>query len=444
MQYTRKKTAMNWSSRADKRVVEAVVGILRDSTEDSVRRLSGLTHRNWVSSYYWLDASGTALYFLDRLKTLGIEDAIPTATLERLEQNLADNRRRSAAMFAEFCSLNHAFQAAGVQYANEKGFSLTPESCTDQSLRCALDLDFLVDGRDLKLCREILEKRGYVLSLTASTEWKFEAGSSELARIEDLYKPKPQRSVELHFTFSDDDARVPTRDERLDRLVPRAWNGHLFPVLSPADQFIEQSLHLLRHLRSPATRPSWLLEYKRHMSARCDEWQFWDEVRRRSQTFPNASLAIGLATLLSSQLFGGRAPAQLNEWTLDKLSSPVRLWADRYGRRAVLADGPGTKLHKLLEGEIVRDDRSLRKKRPSLLQFYRGTQVCHAAPNDGLAKRLRQRYYRARFILFRVRFHLVEELRYCIENVRWKHLLSNLIPSTQGGTVPPETGLHRS
>jgi hypothetical protein len=435
---------MKWRARADKRVVEAVIAVFHDSAKHSLPGLTELSNRNWVRSYYWLDASGMSLYFLDRIKTLGLEDAIPEATLARLEQNLADNRVRSASMFEEFCSLNQAFHAAGVRFANEKGFALTPDSCPDQSLRYQLDFDFLVDGRDLDLCREILTTKGYEHTAARSTEWQFEAGASEMARIEDLYKARPRRSVELHFTCDDADPQQPTRDERLDRLVWRAWGGHHFPVLSSADEFVAQSLHLLRHLRTPSTRPSWLLEYKWHLTARYDEGQFWDEVRRLSQSFPDASLAIGLATLVSRRLFGCKAPAQLNEWTLDQLPASVRLWADLYGEKAVLADGPGTKLHMLLEGEIVRVDKSFRRKRQSLLQYYRVTQVCHAAPSDGLGKRLRQRYYQVCFILFRARFHLVEGLRYFIENVRWKHLVSNLIPPPHAGAVSTETSLRRS
>jgi hypothetical protein len=264
-----------------------------------------------------------------------------------------------------------------------------------------------------------------------------------MPRIEDLYKPQPRRSVELHFTCGDDEAQTPGRDERLDRLVSRTWDADSFPVLSAADQFVDQSLHLLRHLRSPATRPSWLLEYKRHITARYDEWQFWDEVRHLSQTSRDAPLATGLAILLSSQLFGGRAPAQLNEWSVDRLSSAVRLWADRYGRRAVLADSPGTKLHMLLEGEIVRANSSMRRKRPSLAQLYRVTEVFHAAPTDGPLKRLRQRYYQARYICYRIRFHLVEGTRYFIEQARWKRLLSNLIPAANTGGGSAEAGLRR-
>ena len=92
-----------------------------------------------------------ALYFLDRVESLHIENALPAATLERLRGNLADNRQRSSTMLVEFASLNQSFQRAGLVYANLKGFSLSPESCPRPELRCQLDFDFLIDGTQLDL-----------------------------------------------------------------------------------------------------------------------------------------------------------------------------------------------------------------------------------------------------------------------------------------------------
>ncbi len=97
---------MKWRERASKKVVEAVVAAFRDSARESSQRLSALTPRDWQRSWNWLDASGMALYFLDRVDSLHIESALPAATLERLRGNLADNRDRSVTMFAEFASLN--------------------------------------------------------------------------------------------------------------------------------------------------------------------------------------------------------------------------------------------------------------------------------------------------------------------------------------------------
>jgi Uncharacterised nucleotidyltransferase len=414
---------MQWSAPADRRVVEAVIATFCDSAERSYEYLSALDDKDWARSYFWLDASGMALYFFDQLQMLGIEGALQAATLGRLRNNLADNRRRVSFMFEEFIRINREFLEAGVRFCNLKGFTLSPDSCPHPALRCQLDFDFLVDGRDLNLCRQILERAGYALTVTTSREWQFEAGSSDLARMEDHYKPKPQRSVELHFACSDTAPHQPSRDERLDRLTLRAWNSQFFPILSPSDQFNEQALHILRHLCSAFTRPSWLLEYRRHMLALYDERHFWDEVKNNSLAHPDTPVAIGLATLLSTRLFGGSAPAQLNEWTLDRLPDGVRLWAEHYGSKAVLADAPGTKLHLLLEDELTSNGHSWQKKRRSLLPLRCETRVARPSPNESLRKRLRLNYYQARFILFRLRFHVIEGLRYGIEAWRWKQQL---------------------
>src|ERR1700761_5703353 len=176
---------MKWRQRANRKVVEAVVATFRDSAESSSRRLSSFKLGDWQQSYHWLDASGMALYFLDRIESLHIETALPPAALLRLRQNLADNRARSAALFTEFVSLNETFQAAGLQYANLKGFTLSPDSCSSPEYRCQFDLDFLVDGAHLNIYRAILSKVGYELAASTPDVWEFKAGSSALASIED-------------------------------------------------------------------------------------------------------------------------------------------------------------------------------------------------------------------------------------------------------------------
>ena len=76
---------MTWSARASKKVVEAVVSTFRDPADESLRRLSALRASEWQRSYHWLDASGMALYFLDKVESLHMESALPAATLERLQ-----------------------------------------------------------------------------------------------------------------------------------------------------------------------------------------------------------------------------------------------------------------------------------------------------------------------------------------------------------------------
>jgi hypothetical protein len=229
---------MSWSGRESKQVVEAVVAAFRDSAEITAHRLSRLTARDWQRSYHWLDASGMAIYFLDRVESLHIENHLPAATLERLRGNLADNRQRSSTMLVEFASLNQSFQRAGLVYANLKGFSLSPESCPRPELRCQQDFDFLIDGTQLDLARNILSRTGYELIAATPDVWEFKTGFDELTRMTDHYKARPQRSVELHFASSGPPTHSLLRDSRLERRTRHSWGGVTFPSLTRADQFI--------------------------------------------------------------------------------------------------------------------------------------------------------------------------------------------------------------
>ena len=119
---------MKWSQNADWRVVEAVVTAFSKPDDGLYALLLPLSLHQWERSYYWLDASGMALYLLRQLENLDLLDTLPRQVRTRLKQNYADNRLRSTSMFQEFVELNSAFQAAGVDYCNLKGFTLAPIS----------------------------------------------------------------------------------------------------------------------------------------------------------------------------------------------------------------------------------------------------------------------------------------------------------------------------
>jgi hypothetical protein len=296
----------------------------------------------------------------------------------------------------------------------------------DPTLRCQLDLDFLVDERQLEICQGILAKSGYRLAATTETTWEFKAGGSELVRIEDHYRARPQRSVELHFSSSEQVGRARGRDERLERLAWRSWNGVTFPALSDGDLFVGQALHVFGHLRGSCTRLGWLLEYRNHVATRRNDEHFWDEVVERSARYPQAAVGIGLVTLMTSQLFGIDSPHRLDSWTLEALPSPIMRWAEVYGRQALLADFPGTKLYLILEEQLALCSNGKGvDMRKSLIPTHRAPRIIEAAQNDGWWRQIRKEMYQTRFVLFRLRFHLVEGLRYLIESRRWKKLLNH-------------------
>jgi hypothetical protein len=200
-------------------LVEAIVSAFRDPPERSLQCLSKFTIRDWRRTEIWLNTSGLALYFLDRLQSTGISHAIDTSVLRLLERNLAENQIRTADMLREFVAINQAFQAANVRYANLKGFTLAPDSCHDLSLRRLSDHDFLIDPAHIDVGRKLIEERGYVLTVSSLRTLEFKSGASQTASLDGFFKAKPVRSVELHIaTGSGPLGGGPVvRDKRLDR-----------------------------------------------------------------------------------------------------------------------------------------------------------------------------------------------------------------------------------
>jgi hypothetical protein len=368
----------------------------------------------WTDTYRWIDTSGLALYFLHRIQQLELEASLPAPVLERLQQNFADNRARTADTFAEFIRINRAFTAAGVPFVNVKGISLVPFAFPDPALRLQLDLDFLIEVRDIQTCAVTLADLGYVLTGVSGQVWEFKAGAATMPSASDLYKSKPQRSVEVHFEVG---------EQPLDLAARRSWttwDGFTFPALNAPDIFIAQAAHVLKHMRGEWTRLSWLLEFRHSVEHFKGDRAFWQQVRNKAAADTELRAAIGAAILLSTIAFGAFAPEELTSWTVDALDPHMRLWIDRYGREAIMAVYPGTKLY-MLQPEIVAT--SSRTKRRRLIPLHSVPRVIHATDARD-SSRLHAYSAQMIFILFRLRFHFTAGLRYMLEAPRWKKILA--------------------
>jgi hypothetical protein len=382
-------------------------------------RLHSLSGREWQKLLCWLDISGLALYFLDRMVELKWCDVMPRRVLARLQENLQDNMERTNGMIAESVAIQQEFQRSRLAYAVLKGLSLFPDSVSKLELRHQFDLDFLVAEKSVLEARKILEHQGYRLYAISGRSWEFKKNETPGVPVEDLYKNLPGRSVELHV-----ETEVPGRPSLLERADRREFHGIAMPVLSPVDLLLGQGMHAYKHICSEFSRTAHLLEFQRHVLLRRNDESFWAELQARAEESPRACLGLGVVTLLITRVMGDFAPAALTRWTVKRLPMAPRLWVKLYGCRVALGSFPGSKLYLLLQRELESSGiQSKRSVRQSLLPRRLPPPVTRPSAEETLRVRIRRYRIQLHFILLRLRFHLVEGLRYIWESYRWRRYI---------------------
>ncbi|MFL6307789.1 MAG: nucleotidyltransferase family protein [Candidatus Sulfotelmatobacter sp.] len=408
--------------RGEQLTREAVLLTFCDPLPQRCSRLQHLSSREWQHLLRWLDLSGLALYFLDRLIELQLGHWLPPSVLGRLQRNLIDNAERTRSMIAESIAIQKEFQEACLSYAKLKGLSLWPSSVAKPELRSQFDLDFLVAEESAPEARRILEQRGYRLYAVSGRSWEFKLNERPGITLKDLYKAQPSHAVELHI-----DSRVPGHPSVMDRIERRELCGLSMPVLSPVDLFIGQGIHAYKHVCSEFSRTAHLLEFRRHVLTRRDDDAFWIQVQAAAGEDPRASLALGVITLLITYVMGDFAPDGLTIWTVERLPQPVQMWVNMYGYRVVFGNFPGSKVHLILQRELeVAGFAARRSLRDTLFPSRWPPPVIRAFPNETLSVRLGRYRMQIRFILLRLRFHVVEGIRYGWEIHRWHRFVNRL------------------
>lgn len=402
------------------RLREAVLASFHEPAPSVRARLAEFTRRDWERSKYWLDVSGLALYFLDRLIALELELCIPASMLQQLRTNMAENRERSTSLFNETVAVTQLLQQQKVEFAVLKGITLPAESVPEFALRNQMDLDLLVresDAAQTKLC---LEEHGYTLDAVSGNTWEFKAGTTGMSTLANLYQVRAERSIEVHLIAKG-------ASDRLMRSGHRIIGGERVPALLPPDAFVFQGKHLFKHMCGEHTRASWVLEYWRHICARRNDVAFWREVASIAAEEPGADIAIGAATLLTSLVFGPCAPQELACLSMDRLPPVICLWIQLYGRDLVLSDKPGSKLYLLLRKELHQDsveDQLARRRLIFPLHWPRP--ITRGQSNETIARRLHRYQVQSRFALRRFWFHLAKGLAFAVESLRWQKRVTGI------------------
>jgi hypothetical protein len=406
----------------EQRIREAVMLSFSEPVPGRLEPLLHLPPAEWRRLLNWLDVSGLALYFLDRLVQLGLCDMLPETAVDRLQQNLDSNAKRTRGMVEESVAIQRRFQNAGLSYAVVKGLSLSPESVPRPELRHQFDLDYLVSEKSAPEARSILERRGYRLRAFSRKTWEFKINETPYVSVKDFYKDLPYRTVELHL-----EADTPGHDSRLDRATTRDMFGIGMPMLSPVDIFRGQAMHIFKDVCCGTSRTAHLLEFYRHVLSRRDDDAFWRELRRRAEGDRSTCFGVGMVTYLVASILDDFAPRALTAWTAEVLPPSVCLWVDRYGCHTVLGNHPGTKFFLLLQKELESAGiprRSWVKK--SLWPSRLPPVVIRGSSGEPFSTRIARYRVQLRFVFERLRFHIVEGIRYTLESHRWRQHLDRL------------------
>ena len=404
----------NRAGRADTYAIrQAAVRCFDDPLPEWCVGMLTLTPAKWRALLRWLDVSGLALYFLDRLIELQLTSLLPAAVLDRLQQNLSDNALRMRDLQKEFLSINHEFQRAGLSYAAVKGFALPPASVPKPNLRSQLDLDFIISPESARYATRILQAEGYRLHAVSENNWEFKADQAAGVSLTDMYKPSRGRCVELHL-------EADAAGTRLARRVMRNVHGAAAPVLAEADQFIDQGMHVYKHIIRDFFRISHLLEFRRHVESRRQDEDFWEQVRAEAAKHARTGTGLGVAIALVSHLQGDFVPRGLSAWTVESIPSDALLWIRPYGSRLPYADFPGTKLQLMLQDELPRTALTSGAGRRQLIPRRLPPRVLTAPEGESAVNRWRRLWFEGQFIVLRLKFHCVEGVRYLVEKARWR------------------------
>jgi hypothetical protein len=419
---------------------EAVLATFVEPAPSIRARLGKFTLHDWDRAKYWLDVSGIALYFLDRLVALDLEACLPLAFVSQLRANLESNRTRTASLFSNAVQIARELRRVNVECALLKGATLPIESVPDCALRNQMDLDLLIRDADAYRVKDLLEMLGYSLDAISGRTWEFKAGPTDRSSLKHLYEVRPERAIELHLT---ENATVDSKTDRLKRAQLRVIRDCELPALTVADSLVQQGQHLFKHLCGEYTRVSWVLEFWRHVCARRNDASFWRDVELISSEEPGTEIAIGAATLLATVVFGPFAPVELSRWSMEKLPPAICLWIQLYGRRVLLSDTPGSKLYLLLRKELAPQSAEEQvARRRLLIPLHWPQRITRPEEGETFSARLRRYRAQAQFVMRRMRFHIVEGITLTIESMRWQRRLAGIELQVTGASFPTISTRH--
>jgi hypothetical protein len=408
------------------------LGLGGDPAGPKVLRASS---REWERTIRWLDHSGLALYFLERVEADGATPCIPADILCELKERRKKNEQRVECLKAMFASINDGFDRNRVRFAVLKGFSLTPEYCANPCNRAQSDFDYLIAKDSSAAAQNALTEQGYVLKEHLGEELSFWIPTSEPTDAAQQYSPNGPWMVELHSSTWDQSLwRVPLRipEPSFTDLRTHRWSGLEFPCLPKTWAFVAQILHCFKHVLDGWIRLSWLFEIACFLRDQGDDALLWREIDQVVSAEPLVGELVAAITCLAIDLFEPAVPEPLQKYIQD-LQPTVRVWLEEYA--------PGWLFEKFPRYEICFFSRS--KRSMFLRELYCAPQADHGRqffgllfPLRGMKRQVQKRHvqtttmhaiaHKTRWLASHSIYHAGATLRYLWELPRWRHRMQLL------------------
>ena len=403
---------------------------LSNGSRDSLNAFRTLSPREWKGTLQWLDDSGLAFYFLQKMKNQNAADAVPAWVVSLLEENFSNNQARVAYMAQQFGLLNQKFNDADIQYAVLKGVSLVPQFCPDAALRHQGDFDYLIDEQALPAAQRVLVDAGYIpKSAASSQEFTFMMpGKKPPSRTGEQYLARSPHAVELHLDVWDSEQdRLPAMPKLffVERTCIHQWNGLSFPALTEEDAFLLQVLHACSHVFTCWMRTSSLFEIGYFLSRQASDESFWNRIEQRVGDNLLLREFIAIVAELAAKLFAAPVPPLVRTWSA-KIRTGSRVWIESYARRWALSElpvydlplFPKAKLALFLHQQYsdARVQKTVTRKRLlPFAQLSRLSRTLKEQPSLLLDPGWRKRQLLARKALY----HTLAGFRYLCEIPRW-------------------------
>ena len=282
---------------------ELLLACARTAANDHVRKLAA-KEIDW--DYLFLIARRHSvlplLYLqLDRHAA----DLAPRDHLLKLKQNYVENAARNTLLTAELCRLITLLAGSGIEAIAYKGPLLALVAYDNIALRRFVDLDVIVQRRDVLQARDILLAQGYTPAKSLSLDQQ----ELLLRTQHNLQFSRDQHRliVELHWEVAPHlFASTVDADKLWQNLVTVDLNGTEVKTLSPEDLLFSLCVHGSRHLWE---RLAWICDIAELVSRHDFDWDAL--VGRSAQADSERMFLLGLK--LAEQLLQAPLPAAVKE-----------------------------------------------------------------------------------------------------------------------------------